>query len=270
MNLGAYLAGKSVLVTGSSRGIGRETARLALGSGARVVLNGRDAEALERTRNELASWGEVTCAVGDVSRPDEAARVVATAVAAFGRLDLLVNNAGASMRGPWAELGPGAAEALWRANLLTALWTTQAALPALRESGGRVVFVSSLAGLRGFAAVGLYGALKMGLTALSQSLALEEPRLGVRLVYLDFTENDAGKTILDARGQPFRHDRTWAQTQAQAARTVLRAAAGRRPVVAATFRGRLLRAAQAWLPDLVDTLLQRGLRPPHEVSKRDP
>ena len=230
MNWQRYFHDKVVLITGSARGIGRETARLALAAGAKVVLNGRNAKALEATRQALGFPDRTLAIAADLSRPEEAESLVATTLATWARVDVLINNAGLSMRGGFAELSDETIRTMVDSNFLSAVWTTRAALPALRESRGRVLFVSSLAGLRGFPGVSLYSASKMALTALHESLRAEERHRGVAfgLAYLAFTENDPDKTVLGADGRPFRHQRRWILTQAQTAASLLDAVARRR------------------------------------------
>ncbi len=272
MNPRRFFTGKVVVVTGSSRGIGRDTARQALAHGARVVLNGRDPAALEATRQALGSTDRTLAVAADVSRPEEAEYLVAATVAAWGRLDVLVNNAGLSMRGSFSDLTNDAVRALVDANFLSAVWTTRAALPSLRASGGRVLFVSSLAGLRGFPGVSLYSATKMALTALQQSLQAEEGPRGVwfGLAWLAFTENDPEKTVLGADGRRFRHERAWSVTQAQAAAALLGAVARRRKRRILTAKGRFLAWAQAWLPGLVDRFVEGSHGRLHYVEERKP
>jgi short-subunit dehydrogenase len=269
MNLSPFFQDQVVVVTGSSRGIGREVARQALEAGARVVLNGRDGASLEATRTALGHSERTMAVVGDLSRPEEAEYLVATTVAAWGRIDVLINNAGLSMRGTFSELTPGTVRSMVEANFLTAVWTTLAALPALRSNAGRVVFVSSLAGLRGFPGVSLYSASKMALTALHQSLAAEERRQGVSfsLVYLAFTENDPGKTVLASDGTPFQHDRPWAISQTKAATSILLAAAERKKRVILTVQGRMLAWAQALFPALIDWIVAGSKGKIHSVRR---
>jgi NAD(P)-dependent dehydrogenase (short-subunit alcohol dehydrogenase family) len=272
MNLNRYLRDKVVVVTGSSRGLGRETVRLALESGARVVLNGRDPEALERTRVQLGGGDRLLAVAADLAHPEEAEYLVAAVLAAWGRLDALVNNAGLSMRGAFAQLSNETAQALVDANLLSSVWTTRAALAALRQTRGRAVFVSSLAGLRGFPGVSVYSAVKMALTALAQSLGAEESGHGVSfgVVHLPFTENDPEKTVLGADGKPFRHERPWAFTQRQAARTVLEALVRGRRRTVVTAQGRLLAWAQAWLPWWVDRIVAGSQGRIHRIEEKQP
>lgn len=268
MNLSRFFTDKVVVITGSARGIGRETARQALAAGARVVLNGRNAAALEATRQSLGTLDRTLAVAADVSVPNEAQRLVATVVDAWGRLDVLINNAGLSMRGAFADLTPTTVQAMVTANLLSAVWATQAALPELRRSRGRVLFVSSLAGVRGFPGVSLYSASKMALAALHQSLRAEEGRhITAGLIYLAFTENDVDKTVLGADGRAFHHERRWSMTQQRTARAVLVAVAGGRKKTTLTPTGWGLSLGQTFFPGLVDRLVEASGGKLHSVRR---
>jgi NAD(P)-dependent dehydrogenase (short-subunit alcohol dehydrogenase family) len=264
MNLERFCRDKVIVITGSSRGIGRETARLALAAGARVVLNGRDEAVLNATRRELGGGRAIA---SDVATPEGADALIRAALEAEGRIDVVIANAGTSMRGAFANLAPATVRTMVEANLLSAVWTAQAALPALRRSQGRLVFVSSLAAARGFPEVSLYSAAKMGLTAVHQALGAEEPEIKSCLVYLPFTENDAGKTILGADGVPFRHERRAACTQKEMAKAILNAAAKGRKKTVLTAAGRVLFWTQSIFPWVVDRLVSRSRGIIHSVRR---
>jgi NAD(P)-dependent dehydrogenase (short-subunit alcohol dehydrogenase family) len=271
MDLHRWFANKVIVVTGSARGIGRETARLALAAGARVVVNGRNPATLAATVEALGHPDRTLAVAADLSRPAEAARLVATVLDAWGRIDAVVNNAGLSMRGGFADLSEATVRTMVDANLLSAVWTTQAALPALRSSQGRVLFVSSLAGVRGFAGVSLYSAAKLALSAVNDAVQAEEGPHGVRsgLIWLAFTENDPDKTVVGADGSLFRHQRRWSLTQEQTARRILEALARGRRRTVLTAQGRLLAVAQALFPTLVDGVLARSGGRVHAVKPVD-
>lgn len=272
MTLERFFAGKVVVITGSTRGIGRQAARRALSAGARVVLNGRTASVLEETRLALGAPERTLAFAADLSRRGEADALVAWVLEAWGRIDVLINNAGLSMRGSFADLSDQTVRAMVDANFLSAVWATRAALPALRHTQGRVLFVSSLAGLRGFPQVSLYSASKMALAALQESLQAEEGPRGVcsGVVWLPFTQNDEQKTILDAGGRAFHHDRPWSLTQALAAEALLRAVVRGRRRTVLTPAGRLLAWAQAAAPGLVDWFVERSQGRIHRVKEDHP
>ena len=269
MNLAKFYSDKVVLITGSARGIGREAARLALASGARVVVNGRDEAAVHETARFLGVPDRTLAVAADVSTPEGARRLVDQTLAAWGRIDVLVNNAGLSMRGNFADLAPLTVRTMVEANLLTAVWTTQAALPALRTSRGRVLFVSSLAGVRGFPGVSLYSASKMALEALCQAVQGEEGSRGIRagLILLAFTENDPAKTVLGSDGRPFHHDRKASMSQEAAAEALLKAVVLGRPKTVLTPSGRLLVNAQGWFPGLTAWVFRLAGARTHAVTK---
>src|SRR3954465_5888731 len=137
-----------VIVTGSSRGIRRAVAERFAGGGARVIVNSsRSVEAGEELAGSLA---EAVYVQGDVSREEDARRLVETALERFGRLDVVVNNAGTTRRVPFSDLD-GADDELWQrilsVNLMGPWYVSRAAAPALREAKGAIVNVGSVAGI---------------------------------------------------------------------------------------------------------------------------
>lgn len=269
MNLRTYFHDKVVLITGSTRGIGREAARQALQAGARVVINGRDPATLELTRRALPGENRLLAVPGDLGNPAAADALVRTVLDAWGRLDVVILNAGLSMRGAFSDLSNETVTALLGANFLAPLWVIRAALPALRVSGGRVMFVSSLAAVRGFPGVSVYSASKMALSALQDSLRAEEGARGIHfgLSFLAFTENDPEKTVLTAGGRLFHHKRPWSMTQKQAAGILLQAVSRRRKRTVASVQGHLLVWAQRWFPGLMDRLVETSGGKLHKVEE---
>ncbi|NCN04826.1 MAG: SDR family NAD(P)-dependent oxidoreductase [Spirochaetales bacterium] len=195
-------SGPVVLITGGGKGIGRETALEFLRKGYKVTICGRDSEALEKAKLRFTTEGFETLAVaGDVTIIEDCRRIVDQTIQNFGRLDCLVNNAGMAMRGSFAETTEKVYRDLIAINYLGAVYMTKVALPALLQTGGSVVFISSLAGFFGLPQVSGYSASKMALTALAQSLQGEfRHRLHVGILYVSFTENDQNKTVYRADG----------------------------------------------------------------------
>ncbi len=253
------------IITGSSQGIGKALARELGRHGLRVVLNGRRATRLEETRAELAAEGlSVVALAGDISDPTFAQALVAFSIETFGRLDILVNNAGAANRGPLAEVAAESVQTLIGVNLMGSIFSTQAALPHLRRQQGSVLFIGSLAGLHGLPYNGLYSSTKQALTALSESLRIEESPNGVHvgLAYVGFTENDPRKVILDTDGKPVylpRREGMRLQSSAKVATKLRRMLETRRKREVFTAMGKGLYWAQRVAPGLIDWVLTRNL-----------
>ena len=182
--MGDALAGRVVLVTGSSRGIGAEVAAKAAGEGATVAVHYHRAAdggsaTLARVR-EAGADGETFAA--DLEHGDEAQALVEAVIDRFGRIDGLVNNAGRTQVGPFLALDPGEWDAVIATDLTAAYRTCLAALPSMAERGsGSVVNVASRLGQMGIAESAAYSAAKAGLIGLTRSLAREFGPKGVRI-----------------------------------------------------------------------------------------
>ncbi|MGB3850957.1 MAG: SDR family oxidoreductase [Tunicatimonas sp.] len=256
--------GKVIIITGSGSGIGKATARMAGQQGGRVVLNGRNAEKLERAEQSLRALGvTVLAVVADVATVAGAQYLVDATLQHYGKIDILINNAGMSSRGYFASLAPAVMEDMLRINVLGSLYPTRAALAALKETHGSVVFVSSVAGIRGLPETSLYCASKMALTSVAESLRVElwEDRIHVGIVYVGITQNDHGKQVIDADGTriPLRQrDQGRAQTPQAVAKSVLRLIRRRRFKTTLTILGKVNRWANVLFPRVVDIFLVRS------------
>ncbi len=178
--MSASFAGRVVLVTGASSGIGRATAVAFARAGARVALLARDAAALEETAR--LAGGETLVLPGDVAETGAAA--VARVVETWGRLDVLVNNAGIGLKADLADTSDAQIDALVRTNVVGTVTITRTALPALRAARGTIVLVSSVAGRRGFPHASVYAATKFALAGLAESWRVEFAPDGVRTVLI--------------------------------------------------------------------------------------
>jgi NAD(P)-dependent dehydrogenase (short-subunit alcohol dehydrogenase family) len=170
-------APRVVVVTGGARGIGRAIAERFLEDGASVVVCGRTAPA--------EPVGTAVFVPADVREPDAAAKVVSFAVERFGRLDVLVNNAGGSPYAEAATASPRFSSAIIALNLLAPLYLAQRANAVMQgqDEGGVIVNVASVSGTRPSPGTAAYGAAKAGLLNLTQSLAVEwAPKVRVNAV----------------------------------------------------------------------------------------
>jgi NAD(P)-dependent dehydrogenase (short-subunit alcohol dehydrogenase family) len=157
MDLG--LSGKACLVTGSTAGIGLETARALVAEGARVATNGRSG---------APGIGESLHVQADLSRPEAPAQVVEATVQALGGVDVLVNNVGFAVQARFEEVPDEEWESMWQLNVLSYVRAIRAALPHLRESRGTIVNVSSTAGKRPSGGMPHYSVTKAAVLSLSR------------------------------------------------------------------------------------------------------
>ncbi|MGH2937621.1 MAG: SDR family oxidoreductase [Solirubrobacterales bacterium] len=171
-------------ITGCSKGFGRIWAEAALERGDKVAATARDASTLEALAERYGD-SVLTMAL-DVQDHDADFAAVKQAREAFGRLDVVVNNAGYGLFGAIEEVSQEEARDQLETNLFGALWVTQAALPIMREQGsGHIIQVSSIGGVTTFPEVGLYHASKWGLEAFSQSLSLEVADFGIDVTLVE-------------------------------------------------------------------------------------
>jgi NAD(P)-dependent dehydrogenase (short-subunit alcohol dehydrogenase family) len=177
-----HLEGKVAIVTGASRGIGEAIARAFVASGARVVLAARKPEALSEVASSL---GDAAHAVpANTGREDECVRLVAEAIARFGQVDVLVNNAATNPYfGPLLDVDMRAWDKAFEVNLKGYFWMARETARHLRSRGGpgAIVNVSSVAGLEAAPFQGVYGATKAALISMTKTLAFELASSGIRV-----------------------------------------------------------------------------------------
>jgi NAD(P)-dependent dehydrogenase (short-subunit alcohol dehydrogenase family) len=178
---GRDFEGRTVLITGAAKGIGRATAEQFVRSGARVGLLDRDANALAEVCATLQQHGQVAQLQADVAMASEVDRAVAECEKTFGGLDILVNNAAIHFARAIDEYTPAEIDLLLDINLKGALHAVRSALPGLRRSKGVIVSVSSMTGLVGQANGAVYVATKGALISLTKALALELGADGIRV-----------------------------------------------------------------------------------------
>ncbi len=255
-----------VIVTGASRGIGAELARQLAARGARLVLAARDTGALEAVAAQCRAAGAKVVAVrADVSVEHDCQTLVTGAVLAFGRLDVLVNNAGISMWARFEELQDlGVLERLMRVNYLGAAYCTFHALPYLRESRGRIVAVSSLAGRTGVPTRSGYCASKHAMAGFFDALRIELLGSGVTVTLVDpdfvatgIRENAAGSDGRPIGVSPVRECEVMGV--GACAERIVRAIERREREVVMGARGRIGLWLKLVAPALVDRIARRAI-----------
>ena len=193
------LDGKAAIVTGSARGIGRATAELLAENGAQVLINDLDGDVAEQTSGEIG--GETVAFAGDLTKEGVADELVATAVEAFGQLDIVVNNAGYTWDGPVHKMSDEQFQAMLEIHNVVPFRVLRAAAPHLREPAKKereegvevfrkVVNVSSVSGTMGNAGQANYSSGKSGVVGLTKTLAKEwgQVKINVNAVAFGFIE----------------------------------------------------------------------------------
>jgi len=176
------IAGRAVVVTGASRGIGKGIAKVFAGAGARVLIVGRDADAAKAAVTELSAGGaEVSHVLADVGRREDCERIAATAAERLGGIDVLCANAGIFPAAPLAEMTDEDIDEVLGTNLKGTILSVQACLGPLAASGrGRVILTSSITGpITGFPGWAHYGASKAGQLGFLRTAAIELAASGI-------------------------------------------------------------------------------------------
>jgi 3-hydroxybutyrate dehydrogenase len=190
------LSGKHALVTGGGKGIGEAIASALLDQGACVTIAGRNEVTLQATVRHLQSKGKINFVMLDVTDTDSVQSAFEHAVVRYGRVDILINNAGQANSAPFQKTDDKLWQQMLDVNLTGTFHCTQQVLPAMLEAGwGRIVNVVSTAGLTGYAYVTAYCAAKHGVIGLTRALAVEVATKGVTVnaVCPGYTETDIVK-----------------------------------------------------------------------------
>jgi len=265
--------GKVAVITGSARGIGKAIAIELAKQGVSIVLNGRNQQRLLKTETELKKITENVIAVcTDVSDASASQNLIKAAIDKFGKLDILINNVGVSMRGTMAELNPDVYRKVFESNVLGAVNPTIPAIPFLRKTKGSIVYISSLAGIRGLPGLSAYCSSKMALRAIAESIRLEEKKhdIHVGLIQVGITEIEHNKETVSADGslmvlQP--RDKAKVQTTEQVALATIKNIKKRKFITTLTAIGKLNYFMQARFPMLVEKIILKNLHKFEEKSK---
>ncbi len=255
-----------VIITGASKGIGAELARQLGAQGAKLVLAARSGAQLDAVAQECRAAGAPVVTVkADVAEERDCQAIVAGAVLAFGRVDTLVNNAGMSMWARFEEIRDvSVLERIMRVNYMGAVYCTSHALPYLRETHGRIVGISSLAGRTGVPTRTGYAASKHAMTGFFDSLRIELQGSGVTvtMIYPGFVstgirENATGPDGRPILVSPVREGEV--MSVEDCTRRIVRAIERREREVVMTARGRMGLWLKLVAPGLVDRIARRAI-----------
>jgi len=250
MNRGVF-QDQVVIITGASSGIGEELACQVAAQGSRLVLAARRKELLEAVAARCRAGGaQVIVVPTDVSVEEQCRELIGRALAAYGRIDMLINNAGFSVISGFAELETlDSLEEMMAVNYLGSVYCTSHALPALRESRGRIVGISSATGKLGVPTRSGYSASKQAMAGFFDALRVEllADGVSVTMIYPGFVATrgrTAGSLVMPVD---------------QCARQILRASAARRRELVTPLLIRIAVLLKSILPGLLDHLLARLL-----------
>ncbi|MFH1017729.1 MAG: SDR family oxidoreductase [Pseudomonadota bacterium] len=249
-----------VAVTGASRGIGRAAAAEFAKRGAKLVLLARDAARLEHVAQEIrAAGGDALVVACDVSREEDCRNWVPKALARFGKIDVLVNNAGYGHYSPVESLPTSDLDRIFRTNLYGALWNTQAVLPQMKERHkGHIVNVSTIISIRSVPYMTAYCMTKFAMNALDEGLRIEVRPFGidVSLVCPGLTATDFQTNAVQASFKPFMKSASGMSPQ-KVGRAIVRAVERERKRTYLTLAGKTLFCFQKVSPRFVDQIMYR-------------
>jgi short-subunit dehydrogenase len=261
------LAGSSIIVTGASQGIGKAVCLHLAAKRVRLTLAARDAEALEQVAAAVRQRGGEALAVPtDVSQPADCERLVSQAIAGWGRLDALINNAGISMNARFDEVTDiHLFEHLMRVNYLGYVYPTWYALPELKRTKGRLIAVSSLAGITGVPNHTGYSATKHAIFGFFDTLRIELAGSGVSVTVVapDFVQSEIHRRSAGPDGRPVGQSplqESKIMTADQCAAQIVAATEKRQRLRILSLRGRLGRYVRLVAPNLIDAIAVRAVQ----------
>ncbi len=251
---------KVVIVTGASSGIGEALAREFAALGARVVLGARSTQKLEIIANEIRSQGgEATYCGVDVTQPEECKELIDTAVREFGGVDVLICNAGLSMRAIFDDVDLSVLHRLMDVNFWGTVNCCKYALPYLQASKGSIVGVSSVAGLHGLPARTGYSASKYAMTGFLETLRIENLKKGLHVMIAcpGFTASNVRFSALTANGSQqgeTPRDESKMMTAEQVAKIIARGIRRRKRLCLMEIEGRATHFVKKFAPAFLDRM----------------
>lgn len=256
---------KVVIVTGASSGIGKALAYRFRKAGARVMLAARREDALKTIAADLGNEEQVAWCVTDVAQKEDCENLVAQTLSKFGRIDVLINNAGISMRTLLKDTEAEVIERVMQVNFSGTLYCTKAALDAVMKTKGSIVGVSSIAGYRGLPGRTGYSASKFAMHGLLEALRTELLETGVHVLVAcpGFTESNIRKTALTADGSaqgetPLKEAKL--MSAEEVADRIFNAVQKRKRTIVLTRQGKLTVFLNKWLPGKMDRLVFNHFR----------
>ena len=256
---------KVVLITGASSGIGRALAFAFGQEGAIIVICGRNADALQVVSDELRKASiNVLSVTADVSVESDVQTLIDQAITKFGRLDILINNAGISMRSMLIDTDPAVIQKVMDINFMGTVYATRYSLPYIQQAKGSIVGISSIAGFRGLPVRSGYSASKFAMNGFLEAIRTELLHTGVHVLTAcpGFTASNIRVSALDAHGQAkgeTMRDESSMMSAEECADHILKAVKNRKRELILTAQGKFTVFLNKWLPAVMDKLVYNTL-----------
>jgi dehydrogenase/reductase SDR family protein 7B len=252
---------KVVVITGGSSGIGKALAQEFGSKGSKILITGRNADELAKAEMELKNNGiHVVGFRSDVSREEDNRRMAEEAIRLFGRIDILINNAGISMRALFEDVDLDVVKKVMDINFYGVLYATKYCLPEIKKNKGSIVGISSIAGYRGLPGRTGYSASKFALNGFLEVLRTELLKTGVHVLTAcpGFTSSNIRKRSLTkdgtSQGESPRNEAEMMSAEECAAH-IYRATVKRKRTLILTTQGRLAVFLNKWLPSFADKMV---------------
>ncbi|WP_193553972.1 SDR family oxidoreductase [Rufibacter latericius] len=257
---------KVVIITGGSSGIGRACALTFGKAGAKIVISARSTQKLQEVGQELKAAGVGYLAVtGDVSKEEDCRRLIEETVARFGKIDVMLNNAGISMRALFQDVDLEVIRQLMDINFWGTVYCTKFALPYLLKTKGSVIGVSSIAGYQGLPGRTGYSASKFAMQGFLGALRTETLHQGLHVMIAcpGFTASNIRNTALSADGSQqgeSPRDEAKMMTAEEVAHLILEGTRKRKRELVMTGQGKLTVFLSKWFPNLTDKLVYNHMK----------
>jgi short-subunit dehydrogenase len=253
-----------VAITGATSGIGKALAKQYLAMGAQVAVCGRSMKTLQELDDALHSEDFIGVQA-DVSVQEQAENFIETTVQHFGKLDILINNAGISMRALVEEVDVSVLQHLMAVNYWGMVYCTKAALPYIKENKGTIAGVSSIAGYKGLPGRCAYSSSKFAMQGFLESLRIEQLHTGVNVMWVSpgFTASNIRNTALAADGSsqgetPLNEGKL--MSAEECAENIIKAINHRKRSLVMTRQGKLLVWLNKFFPKLADRMVYKHFK----------
>jgi dehydrogenase/reductase SDR family member 7B len=252
---------KVVIITGGTSGIGKALAEKFGEHGSRILITGRNEEELQKTVFELKRKGIIISGFrADVSVEEDNKKMAAETIRLYGTIDILINNAGISMRALFSEVDLTVVKKVMDINFYGVLYATKYCLPEIIKNKGSVIGISSIAGFRGLPGRAGYSASKFALNGFLEVLRTELLKTGVHVMTAcpGFTSSNIRKRSLtkdgSQQGESPRNEKEM-MTSEECARHIYKATLSRKSILVLTAQGKLTVFLNKWLPGFTDKMV---------------